>query len=751
MKRALLIVLLAVVAAPAEAARDIRVVLDLSRSMKRNDPGRMAILSTILLHDLAQPNPSLGDSFKVIPFDLHWRWIDRGAPAPLSTQRPIEVQLGHRVDFVQTLQKLPYDADMTYFYPGIAAALQDLEQSARGTYDVRTIVLITDGVPEPATRDVELQHIRNELVPRLEQHGIRLYVLAFGGEAARNRDFFTEMVRSSGGASLGDVFIDPNGTELLSNMLQLFSRSFGFSPDVAHPVPGTTTLNLEASNTPERVAVAVLSAQPRPPSLRLTPPPGSSGSVSAPDGPRSASAPGGSYSLLWLLSPSPGAYGFDSDAVRGAAAVVRPTRLALELLPAPPHHQVQRTLASTPFPMHVVVHSSTGAQGDPGDVALSFRTFGERVPQPSGGGSSYVWESARTPPAGPGRVTSRGREYDIVAEFREHPETPERVYVGYVEAEARRGEAVVGALAGAHAQRVEVHPLLGISPLPLGAHASPRALGRREHACTTFTFQLNAGRLPHPDRPSYPVRAALAAGDPATLDHELSESSFTLDGIALDVDNKPAPQPSAWYTGRSLSPAELLGAHELCVRIGKPTEGNPALPVELQLRTTLLDDPYDEFRVIAPFDLKVLVAPPTLYEKWRLFFFAGMALLILVGLSWYLRDRPTFPGDLGYAVGREDSTAAPGSRPLEQPESASVFAWVAESPVLAPGEDRPLGYVRPARAELFRFRPARGVDLEPVEPNEVIALRRGLATLAVQRTYRLRTPRGPYVFRLEYR
>src|SRR5207253_10470648 len=121
---------------------------------------------------------------------------------------------GRRADFEHALQTLPYTAKMTYFYPGIAAALQDLEQIKAAASDVRTIVLVTDGVPESPTRDTELQHIQNDLAPRLEQHGIRLYVLAFGSEADKYRDFFANMMRSRKGAPLGEYFVDPRGTQL---------------------------------------------------------------------------------------------------------------------------------------------------------------------------------------------------------------------------------------------------------------------------------------------------------------------------------------------------------------------------------------------------------------------------------------------------------------------------------------------------------------------------------------------------------
>ncbi|HEX9985005.1 MAG TPA: vWA domain-containing protein [Thermoanaerobaculia bacterium] len=750
MKRPLLIiVVLTLLAVPAQAARDIRVVLDLSKSMKANDPGRLAILSTILLHDLARPNTTTGDSFEVIPFDLDWHWSDPAAPPPVSAHPRIAAQSGRRSTFVTSVANLPYEAKMTYFYPGIAAALADLEGSPAGTYDTRAIVLVTDGVPEAMTRDAELRRIREELAPRLEQHRIRLYVLAFGSEAAKHRDFFSKVVSSPQGTSLGELFIDPNGTQLLAYMLQIFSRSFGYTSDAALPLGSAASLDLDAGSTPERVAVAVLSPRPNaPPALRLTAPPG--GALNAPEGVQSASVPAGSYSLVWVLSPSMGAYRFASDATSGTVAILRPARLVLELLPAPPLKQVERTLAATPFPLRVLVRPASGAQGDPGHVDLSFRTFGERV-RAAGGPDAYAWASDHQPPAGAGTPSPRGRIYDLVAEFREDPEKAGSVYAGHLEVEARRGEAVVGALSGTHAHRVEVHPLLALAPFPLTAYASKAALERREEACTTFSFREVAGSLPHPDRPSYPVRAVLSPRDPAALKRELRQAAFTLDGLPLELDGQPASQPSVWSKGRQLTREQLLGDHSVCVRIGKPSGSNYGRAVELDLATMLLDDPYDDFNVVKPFHLKVLVAPPALFERWRFVVLPTLLLVGLLALLWYTRDRPVVPSDLQYAIAHEAPETRLTGRELDASPAADLLGWVGESAVFAPGEDRLLGRVRPADKELFQFRPASGVRVEALRPGEETPLRRGLATLAVHRTYRLCSDRGSYLFRLEYR
>lgn len=739
-------ILLLAIAVPLPAAEHVRVVLDVSGSMQKNDPGRLAVLATLLLYDLASPNTTLGDSFEVLPFDQAWRWAAPGDPPPVSRRPRIAAEHGRRGDLVAALNGLPYDARMTYFYPGLRAAVEDLESTPGDAYDQRVVVLVTDGVPEPPTRRREAELIRRELVPRLEAGRIRLYVLAFSSEAYDNRDFFDEMVHGEGGASLGEVFGDPDGSSLLTNMLQIFARSFGYSPDAARSLPGVRSLDLDGGATPEKAAVVVLSPTPAPPpSLTLRPPP--DGALNAPGGIKSAAEAQASYSLIWVLSPSPGSYDFDTNAVSGSVAVLRPTRLELEVLPAPPHNQAERTMASTPFHLKVRVHPATGSAGDPGAVNLSFRTHGERVRQP-GGASGYAWDGdPGAPPPGPGTVTPEGRVYDVVATFRPHPEIPREVYVGYLELEARRGEAVVGSRTGPRAHRVEVHPLLSISPLPLSAYAANQALERRQEACTEFALTLNAGELPGPN---HSLRAVL---DPAVrLEGELKEATFTLDGLPLDVEGNPGPEPGAWYKGRPLEPETLLGSHEVCIQVGRPTAGNPGVPLQLPLLFTLLEAPYDDFQVIEPFTLEALIAPPTFFQRWRSLLLAGLALAGVLAALWYSRDRPALPSDLAYALVSEGASLQLKPRPLDEGSLlARLLGRVVEHPVAPAGEDRVLGWVRPVDRQLYQLRPARGVRVEPLEEGEQVRVERRLATLGVHRVYRLVTGNRSYLLRLEYR
>jgi len=717
----------------------VRVVLDISRSMLKNDHDRLAPLATVLLADLVAPNPSLGDTFEVLPFDPKWSWKD--GPPPSTNGTPIRFELG-RESFAKALHDLPYDGRSTYFYPGLRAAIDDLQNVKGAAADIKAVVLVTDGVPLADKRDIEARLIAAELQPRMLEKGIRFYVLAFGPEASANQAYLDSLVQSAKGP-LGTAIVDPDGKELLGSMLKIFSRSFGYSPDSPQALPATRSLDLKLLGTPEKVAVVVLAKRPAPfPRLDLTPPPG--GQVNREGGVRSAAEPGASYSLQWVLQPSSGVYRFESDANPGSVAVLRPIRLELAILPSPPHTQTARAMAKTAFPLWVLVRNPAGAAGAPAPLDLAFRPLGERR------GASFSWLGDWSAPvSGEGSVTPEGRIYEISPEFPENREVKGQVYTGHLEVRAKSGEAVVASLRDEHAHAVEVHPFLAIAPAPLAGYAAEKTLSRRQEGCTSFKLSVEAGTLPHLDRGEYPIQAVLEAG-PTVLDRELHEATFSLDGLALEPAARPAPQTGEWRRGRMLTTGEFLGSHRLCVHLGRPKAGDPAKPLELQVAFTLREDPYDDFHVVKSFLLKVLVEPPGFVERWRAYLWGSFALLALLAALWYLRDRPVLPPDLRCTVGRESGAAAADA--LGEPTFGSRFLGLAdERPVVAPGEDRLLGRVQAADEELFRFRPARGMTVEPLTDGERLTTLAGAVVLAVHRTYRLHTPDGAYTLRLEYR
>ncbi|MCG8460906.1 MAG: VWA domain-containing protein [Holophagales bacterium] len=464
-------------AAPGHAGEHVRVVLDVSKSMRKTDPGGLAKLSTVLLYDLANPDLSLDDSFEVLPFHPSRKWTSPRDPPPREIGRRLRPSDAGRSAFATAIRGLGYDADWTYFYPGLRSAIEDLEGTPLDS-DVRVVVIVTDGLPEAPTRAEEAGRIRAELQPRMVSSRIWLYVLAFGSEASANRDFFERLVRTDAGETLGEVFVDATGDGLLGHMLELFSHAFGYTQDPPRPVALRVPVDLEGGTTPASAVAVVYTPDPAPPSLRLTAPAAAPRPPTSPDGVETASDAGASYALEWVLSPHPGEHELRTDARVGTVAVLRPTRLRLEVRP-PAGAQALRTMAATPLPLEILVSPPGGAQGDPGEVQLAFRPHGPRTgSDPETGASLYAWDGREgAPPSGPSKRVAEGRVYAIEAVFEREPPPEEPFYAGYLEVEARRGAALVGALAGIEAHRVEVFPRVRIVPSPGLGDAVARGSG----------------------------------------------------------------------------------------------------------------------------------------------------------------------------------------------------------------------------------------------------------------------------------
>lgn len=759
-RRLLLGALGALLSWPVAAAQHVRVVLDTSISMQRNDQARLAILSTLLLYDLADRERDLDDSFEVLTFDRHADWKTPSAAPPRGVGARVSARYGGRDAFVAAVSALPYDAGKTYFYPGLAAAIADLRATAAGGGDVRSIVLVTDGVPEPATRDAELALVRRELVPELASAGIRLYVLAFGPEATRQAAFFASLVRDDHGQPLGRVFVDADGSELLATMSEIFAQSFGYTRSTSQALGSGAAVDLEGGMRSERAAVVVSSNQAGAvPTLVVAPPAG--GSLNAPRGVVSARTAGAAYALLWALSPDPGRYAVSSSAAAARVAVLRPSRVSLEVRPLPPLTQARQLMARMPVRLQVVAKPAGGAVGDPGAVDISFQAHGPRRPYREPGQSPYLWSAQRgAPPAGSSRVVPAGRAFVVETEFPRDPPAGAASYRGYLEVEARRGEALVGSLTDAQAFAVDVFPYLALVPSPLAGDAlpegrrrpTPKALRRGELACARFALTLAAGRLPHPAQPRFSLRATIDGGARA-YDEQLAGALLTLDGERVAIAGDPAAPPHRWQQGLELGTAALLGEHRLCVQMGRPRAGDPAKPLELPLRLTLLESPYDAVPVVQPFVFRVLVDRPGWLDRLASWITVGLFLLGAALSLVVLWSRPELPRDLAYEIRREDSPA-PQRRTVQGFAPAAGLARLllrrSARPMAVPGEATTVAWVRSGTADLLELRPAPGARLEPLS-GEPPPRSGAHYSVEVRRPYRLARGRDRYRFQLEYR
>lgn len=728
----------------AQQGKHIRVILDTSKSMRSNDQPRLAPLSTLLLHDLAQPNPTRKESFEVITFHPTNKWERPSDPPPTATGE--RIRLGQdRSQLAASLRNQPYDANWTYFYPGLRQAIQDLEATEGGDA-IRVIVVVTDGLPEPPTRAQELRLIQEELKSRMERASIQLYILAFGPSVANDPGFFRQILPSGS----GEFFLDPTGSGLLENMAEIFSRSFGYTVQVPpqRTYPLVSSLDLAEGMTPNRVAALMFWNRPDPPALTLAPPVAGA-AVNAPDRPTGAQT-GASYALWWVLSPRTGLYPLRSGSEGATVAVLRPSTIKMSVQPpaAPAEAQIFQTMAQVEFPLEVVLQPQAGAKGDPGEFEVTFQSFGERSSQPS---ERYAWyEEKGGPPAGSSRVEAGlGRIYPVFPQFRQ-PQDSQQYYVGNLHLEARQQ----GVLVSSMVHPVEVYPFVSISPEPrqkdaLTPSGSANVLERRQRGCADFSLQLRGddSRLPHPDQPHYFLRAVVKN----PLQGPLQGATVTLDGLPLQVQGSSAKRPGDWFEGKMrLSRQELLGKHTACVRIGNPTQHSDQ-PASIEISLSLQESPYHQFEVIQPFFLLARVAPPPPIQalvRWL----PWLVLLFVLLAFWYGRDRPAVPADFGFALGSAQSRS--GLTPRQLGPASLTSRWLglpAERPVYAEGDRALLGWVRPEDEYLYFFRPAQGVQLHGSAEGEKISYRGKLALLSVAKTYLLKTTQQDFLFRLEFR
>lgn len=716
----------------AAAADHVRVILDTSGSMVHNDQPRLAILSTILLYDLAKPNLTLDNTFKVIPFDPHMpEWRSGPPPTVSGTWVTPSWDSQHARDlrdpFVTAVKAFQYRAPHTYYYPYLLAAISDIEQTRAAPSDRRFIVLVTDGVPE----DPDPDRIKEELVPRLRQHNIRLFILAFGPQAAGHSE---TIQKALGGTNVGELLVDQDGSRLLLHMIEIFSHSFGYTADQPQVVSGATELDLEGHQTPDRVAVAVYWTNPNKPQLRLAPPPG--GNVNNPEGVRNASVSGASYSMTWVLAPQPGTFMLSSDGTGATAVVLRPTRLTVETQ-GPCGQLPPAVVAGARFHVHLLVTPSEH-RGDPGQVELSYQVHGPRV------GSGFEWDGERGAPDGLGIPEAEGRCFEISPAFDRDPSPSEEYYHGYLTVELRRGGALVGSLTGDLAPRISVYPHFHLRPDPAGGNARvdehERDLQRREWGCATFNLDLS-GRLPHPNQSTYSLRAVMDQS--LQSDPRLFGAQYKLDKEALQYEAVRDSRSGDWSTGRRLSKDQLLGRHEICVQVGKPKELRADRTVRLKVEFTLNQYPYDSRSLTEPFTLVAGIAPPSWREKYSASLALGLGLALILMQLWYFRYRPELPPDLRFSTGK-GGLAASSYLLGEGSVTRRWLGLLVEKPAFADNGSYTLGWVRPNTDELYEFRPAKGVTVEECDHNEEYGM------LRVSKGYRVKTDRGEYRLRLEY-
>ncbi len=784
----LLILLLPTAAFGVSGGDHVRVVLDTSMSMSGppgpNDRGRLAILATMLLYDLVDPNPQdprEPDSFVVFPF-AHWsEWSSPSQPPPTGTGQPIEAlgqDTADREAFRASLQGLAYDAPWTYFYPGLKRAVEDVLAASGGPEDRRVVVLVTDGLPETEikAREAELlSELRNQMLAAK----VGFYVLAFGPTAASERDFFDQLFEGAGGLPLGELFVDPDGRDLVLNMARIFSRSFGYDVEHLGPGPAARMLDLDGGITPPKVAmVALRRGGGASPEQDFSP------SVNAPRGVQKARSQGeaahsAAYSMQMIEGVVPNLeYALDTGVAGVDMALLRKVEPELSVWPGEveldgvphPMRQAHRVMAETPFTLRILAASPIGTPGGQAeDLHVSARPHGPRKI-----GCEYDWTEGWI---GYGARDSWGDgvAFDVRLEFPANANDPAAIYDGFVDAVAKFNEFDVDKLDCDDAHGLEVYPKIAIRTAPADGYLDPPSLepGVAEQGCVHFRLETDEPqKLAVLQTELYRLRAYLEPGSPDLADGALAGAEYRLDREAVAFEDLASP----WHTGRGLLLAELLGEHRFCVDLGSPNLTDPSPDLTLTLHLALDHTPYDDFRVIEPFRAKLRVVP-LLPPSWADFPWAALwALLgpLLVGLAAMALIAPRWglPDDLGYSLTRLDDTAASAGSPGTGEAGAAgditpvpapllplpPLAWWQRLPLPLgrrmrplpdPGSDRVLAWVQPRSRELFSLRPAKGLWVSEGE-GPALNLDRGRLEVQVHRDYRIVGDGGPWRLRLDY-
>jgi hypothetical protein len=579
-----------------------------------------------------------------------------------------------------------------------------------------------------------------------------------------------------------DFFIIQTGTELPATMIKLFSESFGYLhfPDDRKDQVGSATvgLNLNRAVDPAEAAIVALRldlaglSTPAPPIQVLLPPPGR---TLMKQHLLEASDTGGSYSLRWELTPSPGDYPLRIEGGSDASVfVLRPTNLSVALRehapgPSAPPGGVPSclgagalvTMADRPCLLDFLVTSAAGTQGIPARLKL---TYWLKQPRP---GSAEPWNINDADGTGIADgnhwddPAAGGRRYWSQTQFTKNQIAGAETepYKAHVTATVDLQNKTVAVRGADDPFEVLVYPRLGISPQPPSGtikNQGSGALGGGERACVGFSLNEDYGTRIESAKgnPGFNVRAFLVANQ-AALDGGLRDARFTLDGETIGLQTAQSQQGYDWSQGKQRSLASLVrrgdadGTHELCVTLGPTADGDPLKPPALGLKFILDHAPYDHFDVIGEFRATVLVAKATGLTWSSLLPFLLLALGLLFA-RLLLRPRVALPRDLGYAVASANEPLRFVARPLPSAHPLRLlFGRRAERQVVD-GQGGLLGWVRPEDEALYALRPAPGVKVSDGDGSPLSPERSGVYLLQVRRAYRLTSGEDALWLRMQF-
>jgi hypothetical protein len=685
--------------------KHIRVIMDTTQSLRTNDPSGYVKLSTELFYDLASNDFNANDTFSVLHFPklADAEWGSATTPPYTVNNSNVILQQQHGVvsvsDFRQQVRQLDYDSKKTYFAPCFQWALDDLKKVSTSK-DNRVIVLITDGVSDAESADASRLA---ELARELASERIHVFVMTIGSASP---DWFTRALNLGPGGVQGKVFAGEDSRHLLSDMLEIFSRSFGFSREVfdqnqSQPLPST----IDVTNGQKSGGAAVIALYHNQnlqdhPEFRLTPPGGHGASAypvqteaTLPDRQKKGDLSLMSYAIEWLSSPQPGNWSFDANGHKPTEiAVLRPIHVNIDFR----SHQgrpIDEVIGGKAAPMDVVISPADGSTGDPGpNVQIEYRLH---YLQP------HDERNSIPVPVTTSDLTPDGRVFLIKPEFLANVNgtVPGKPYQGYIEVVVRQFETEVERMTEPHP--VTVYPFISVGVIPnrlplLDANGGEAIEGGKSGCMNGIRFQFYAG---DPKASKYALTARVL--NPPDPSGAWTGARFSFDGKEFS---------GADSVSESVSPEELAKpVHSFCVIAGTPSGGDVGRPLLVHFGLTWdgLDAAQQRLSPVDDLETRATIAAPSLWLLLRPWLFLLATALLTGLLALLFRAKNGLPPDLEVAMAGSGQTD-PASAARHKLSVREVLGLPGARPVLSLDGASEVGRVMPSRSGLFAFHPGSG-------------------------------------------
>jgi uncharacterized protein (TIGR03503 family) len=311
--RAICIFVLTLLAAFATEAQepvyDIRVLIDTSGSMKKNDPFNLRIPSLKLLVNLLPASSRVGI------------WLFDSKPELLFP--PELVDEAQKSSILKSTKKIHSRGLFTHIEAALDAAVQDWYGVPLGSQH-RGIILLTDGMvdisKDASVSEASRQRLLAELLPKIQMTGAEVHTIGLSEQSDR------ELLRQISLASGGGYEIALNAEDLRRSFLHIFNKAV---PQNTLPIQDNQ-FNVDASI--EEFTVLVLLSPAAKPTHLLGPDASDISQEHTPAQARWVHEQG--YDLVTVSHPAPGTWKLIAD-VDPSNQVLIVTHLQMNLTPLP--------------------------------------------------------------------------------------------------------------------------------------------------------------------------------------------------------------------------------------------------------------------------------------------------------------------------------------------------------------------------------------------------------------------------------